>query len=306
MDQPAHGACSLIKTKTLKEIGGYDEQFNCQDGVDLWFKIIGNYKVKNVNLPLFYYRQHNKSLTKNVENIYKTRDKILNKHTQNKKNFNNILAIIPVRGENYGETLVALKKINKTPIIHKLIIELQKIPNIKKILVSTPDQKILCNVNKRFKKSVITHKREEKFARLNTSINQTLISSIKKVRTKKFKPDLILVVNVVCPFLNYKNFEAAINLIKIFNTDEIIAVKKENDNFFYHNGKGLKRFQNSNRLSLEREQIFREIGGMRLIKTQRVGKNQNTVGHIFLDDKSSFIIKSNEDLLLADIMSKIN
>ena len=79
-----------------------------------------------------------------------------------------------------------------------------------------------------------------------------------------------------------------------------------NDNFFYHNGKGLKRFQNSNRLSLEREQIFREIGGMRLIKTQRVGKNQNTVGHIFLDDKSSFIIKSNEDLLLADIMSKIN
>lgn len=306
MDQPAHGACSLIKTKTLKEIGGYDEQFNCQDGVDLWFKIIGNYKVKNVNLPLFYYRQHNKSLTKNVENIYKTRDKILNKHTQNKKNFNNILAIIPVRGENYGERLVALKKINKTPIIHKLIIELQKIPNIKKILVSTPDQKILCNVNKRFKKSVITHKREEKFARLNTSINQTLISSIKKVRTKKFKPDLILVVNVVCPFLNYKNFEAAINLIKIFNTDEIIAVKKENDNFFYHNGKGLKRFQNSNRLSLEREQIFREIGGMRLIKTQRVGKNQNTVGHIFLDDKSSFIIKSNEDLLLADIMSKIN
>ena len=110
MDQPAHGACSLIKTKTLKEIGGYDEQFNCQDGVDLWFKIIGNYKVKNVNLPLFYYRQHNKSLTKNVENIYKTRDKILNKHTQNKKNFNNILAVIPVRGENYGETLVALKK----------------------------------------------------------------------------------------------------------------------------------------------------------------------------------------------------
>ena len=35
---------------------------------------------------------------------------------------------------------------------------------IKKILVSTPDQKILSNVNKRFKKNVITHKREEKFA----------------------------------------------------------------------------------------------------------------------------------------------
>ncbi len=306
MDQPAHGACSLIKTKILKEIGGYDEQFNCQDGVDLWFKIIRKHKVNNVNLPLFYYRQHNKSLTKNVENIYKTRDRILSKHTKNKETFNNILAIIPVRGENYGEREVALKKINKIPIIQKLIIELQKTPHIKKILVSSPDQEILKNVNKKFRNKVIIHKREAKFARLNTSINETLISSIKKVKTKKFRPDLILVVNVVCPFLNHQNFESAINLIKIFNTDEVIAVKKENDNFYYHNGKGLKSFQNNNNLSLEREEVFREIGGMHLIKTQRIGKKNNTIGHIFLNDKSSFKIKSNKDIILADILSKLN
>ena len=28
MDQPAHGACSLINVKTLNEVGGYDEQLN--------------------------------------------------------------------------------------------------------------------------------------------------------------------------------------------------------------------------------------------------------------------------------------
>ncbi len=296
MDQPAHGACSLINVDTLKEVGGYDEQFTCHDGVDLWLKLIGRYNVKNVNLPLFFYRQHEKSLTKKVKKIFNTRDKILEKHTKNKKKFKKVLAIIPVRGESYGETLIALKKINNKPVIERLILELQKSLSVKKILVSTPDIKILNFVKKKFKKKVIIHKRKDALARLNTKIEDTLKSSIKFIKSKKFIPDLILVVNVVCPFLNSKNFDAAINLIKIYETDEIIAAKKEYDNFYYHNGKGLQLFKDNKNLSLEREEVYREIGGLRLIKPNRIGKRNNKIGHIFLDDKSSFKINSNQDL----------
>ena len=32
LDQPAHGACTMIRAKCLKELGGYDEEFRCQDG----------------------------------------------------------------------------------------------------------------------------------------------------------------------------------------------------------------------------------------------------------------------------------
>ncbi len=300
MDQPAHGACSLINVKTLNEVGGYDEQLQCHDGVDLWLKLIGKYKVKNVNLPLFFYRQHGKSLTKNVEKIFRTRDRILEKHTKNKKKYKKILAIIPVRGANYSETLVALKKINKQPIIQKLIYELQKSLNVKKILVSTPDTKILNFVSKKFKKKVIIHKREHRLARLNTRIEDTLKSSIKLMKSKNFTPDLILLVNVVCPFLETKNFESAINLIRIFETDEIIAVKKEYDNFYYHNGKGLRPFKDNKNLSLEKEEIYREIGGLRLIKPNRIGKKNNKIGHIFLDEKSAFRINSTQDLELLE------
>ena len=304
LDQPAHGACTLIRRKLLTEIGGYDEQFKCHDGVDLWFKLLGKYKVKNINLPLFFYRQHGKSLTKNIEKIFKTRDKIFNKQTKNKKKFKNILGIIPVRGGNYGETLVALKKINNTIIIHKLIKELQKTLNIKKILVSSPDDTVLKAVSKKFKNKIIIHKREAKLARLNTPIDETLKNAIKRIKTKKFIPDLVLVVNVVCPLLNHKNFDAAINLIKIFETDEVIAVKKENDNFYFHNGKSLKPFNKNNNLSLERNEVYREIGGLRLIKPTKIGKKNNTIGHIFLDEKSSFKIRDKQDLKIAEVLSK--
>ena len=53
LDQPAHGACTLIRRKYLLEVGGYSGEFDCQDGWDVWLKLTEIYKVGNVNLPLF-------------------------------------------------------------------------------------------------------------------------------------------------------------------------------------------------------------------------------------------------------------
>ena len=304
LDQPAHGACSLVNVKILKELGGYDDSFNCQDGVDLWLKIINKYKVKNVNLPLFFYRQHGKNLTKNVINILKNRDKILKKHSQSTNKKLSILAIIPVRGSNYGETLLALKKINNKPIIHNIIHQLQKLIEIKKIIVSTPDEEIMKNIKKVFKRKITVDKREEKLARINTPIDQTLKAVLRKIKNNTPKFDFILVVNVVCPFLNSNDFESAINIAKIFNTDEVIAVKKESDNFYKHDGNGLKLVQKNINLSLEREEVYREIGGLRLVKISKIGKINNKIGHIFLNEKSSFRIKNRQDITLAKALAK--
>ena len=54
LDQPAHGACTMVRKENLIDIGGYDEEFNCQDGYYLWLQFIKKYKVRNVNLPLFF------------------------------------------------------------------------------------------------------------------------------------------------------------------------------------------------------------------------------------------------------------
>ena len=47
-DQPAHGACTMVRRDALREIGGYDESFRCQDGYDLWVRFINQHEVKNV------------------------------------------------------------------------------------------------------------------------------------------------------------------------------------------------------------------------------------------------------------------
>ena len=53
--------------------------------------------MKNINLPLFYYRQHGKNLTTNTRKLFRSRDKILDKNVKSKK-INNTVCIIPIRG----------------------------------------------------------------------------------------------------------------------------------------------------------------------------------------------------------------
>ena len=45
----------MIRRDYLQTIGGYDESYHCQDGWDLWVKLIKNYGVTNINLPLFFF-----------------------------------------------------------------------------------------------------------------------------------------------------------------------------------------------------------------------------------------------------------
>ena len=78
-DTPAHGACSLIDLKFLKEIGGYNEKFDRQDGYYLWCSILlRKYNIMHCGLPLFFYRKHKKNLSNNQKKILETRINIIN------------------------------------------------------------------------------------------------------------------------------------------------------------------------------------------------------------------------------------
>ena len=52
--EPVLAACCLIKKSSIFSVNLYDERFNRQDGYDLWYKLINNFKVKHIPLPLFF------------------------------------------------------------------------------------------------------------------------------------------------------------------------------------------------------------------------------------------------------------
>lgn len=97
-DTPPHGACTMIRVPVLKEVGGYREDLKAQDGFDLWSKIIQRYKSTNVNLPLFYYRQHGNNLTTNSQRIFNARRQIKKDFVRDTlKDLHPVIAVIPCR-----------------------------------------------------------------------------------------------------------------------------------------------------------------------------------------------------------------
>ena len=40
-----------------------------QDGYEIWFRFIDKYKIKNINVPIFYYRKHGRSLSDKNDEI---------------------------------------------------------------------------------------------------------------------------------------------------------------------------------------------------------------------------------------------
>lgn len=98
VDVPPHGACTMVRVSVLQEVGGYREDLKAQDGFDLWSKIIDRYKSTNINLPLFYYRQHGENLTTNSQRIFNARRRIKMDFVDNKiANSRPIIAVIPCR-----------------------------------------------------------------------------------------------------------------------------------------------------------------------------------------------------------------
>ena len=303
-DQAAHGACTLIRKSFLQKMGGYDKTFFCQDGYDLWIKFIDKYKIKNINLPLFYYRQHTNSLSKNFDKIIKTRSEIIKKKLKKKKKYNNkAIAIISVRGLKINPKSYVMTKIAKKPLLFWSIDTLLKSKRISKVIVTTPDENIIKKLKRKYKNKIFIIEREEEKAGINVPINQTIIDAVKKAKMKNIKFDYIFEISYKNPFFNIRDLETSINMMEIFNTDQVIGVVSERDRFFQHDGNGLKPLLNFPQLRLERNELFRDPGFLHLAKKKYLSNSNKSIkriGHLILDETSSFNIKSNIDLLIAE------
>ena len=163
----------MTRKSFLQELGGYSNDFSCQDGYELWIKMSKYKKVRNINLPLFYYRKHGKNLTENKERLYNTRHKIIKKNLKlsniEKKNH---LALIPIRDED--ENSWFLKPFLGSILIDITLKNLLASNFFKKIIVTTPNIKILEHLKKNYKSLITCDKRPVNLAMHNTLIDETV------------------------------------------------------------------------------------------------------------------------------------
>lgn len=313
LDTPAHGACTLFRRKTLLDSGGYDENFSCQDGVEIWLRFYKKFKVSNINLPLFYYRRHGYNLTTQNNKILNNRNKILYKYNDKKTK---AIAYIPIRGSKYDKFSNDLKFLGKKRLIDWTLDCLLKVKNLDKIFVSSPDKNILNFVKNKKNKKLIAVRSNINYSAQAVTVETNLIKFLRKLKNlKKLQATFVLVSNLKNPFKNYKHIENSINTCSIYNLDLVLGVNKENSSLFSHDGNTLKPLRqydekeiqsfNKKKISIriEKEEIYRERGNFKLYNINYLlSKNSNKqpiVGHENLDNLSSFSISSEFDWFIG-------
>ena len=303
-DQPAHGACSLIRLSILKKIGGYDEKFMCQDGYYIWMKLL-KYNVKNINKPLFYYRKHGSNLTSNISLINKTRTKILN--YLNRKSKKKSIAILPFRGSLINKYSLMMKKLSGKELVRYSIDASLKCKKISKVLISSNDKKSLQILKKKYasNKKVLFHNREEKLSLFNTPIKDTMKTCIKFLQNKNLKFDYVYLINASSPFISENDLNNSFNILDFFKLDRVVGVLKETNNFYLHNGKTLNQINDNSYLRLEKNEIYTEPGSLSIFNKKNMFKKKMKTGHVILEKLSSFQIKDETDFNIAKTLNKI-
>jgi glycosyltransferase involved in cell wall biosynthesis len=318
LDQPAHGACTMIRRDYLVNLGGYDESYSCQDGYELWIKFIAHYKVHNVNKPLFYYRQHGNNLTTNENRILETRFRIKDNFILN----NNIrtpktIAILPLRSSLFQGKLLPLVKVGGTTILERLISSALAANKIDRLVITSSDEAIKEYYNTHL--SGLSQKLSfiERPLEL-TRLNEPLISTIKYILEQEdiaaMQFEAAMTLTIEYPFITPQIMDDAVNTMTIFKADCLMSVRPDNSMYYQHNGTGLQPILDQDKFTkLEREAIYKGTGGVVVSMIQSMLETNKPlhgkIGHIVVNDTAAVDVLSYftaAKLLESDIVNTVS
>jgi len=310
LDMPAHGACTMFRREILLEMGGYNEEIFCQDGYDIWLRFIEKYKVGNVNLPLFYYRQHKTSMTKDDKKILDTRHKIKRKYAELKRSANNKselkrIAIIPARSHSNVTVRMALEECAGKPLINYTLDEALAAECFDKIVLVSEDDEIIEYTKKHYP-NVVLVKRPAKYARRNTGLEKTVklvLDTMKERINEEYEEGVLLFVE--SPLKRAEHIQKAVDTMHIFDVDSVVPLCETYNPYYVRGKKGLERLGTNEKFRLERKIVYRGNGALMAFKTENIKSGAITgrkIGHIIMLEEDSVNIASAFDYKLVQFL----
>ncbi len=306
LDLPAHGACTMFRKDVLLEVGSYDEAFSCQDGYDIWIKFIEKYKPYNVNIPLFYYRQHGNNLTGNTHRILDTRREIKRKHIEKSGGLkSNILGLIPVYNASIYHQNRPFTELHGKPLLWYTLHEACKAQSLTRIAVTSEDDSVLEYVKENFPQVDVV-KREGAYAKYDIRAEDLMSHALSALKNEhSYESDAVCLLYISTPLRQAKHIDHAADTMKIFDTDSVISVQEELAHCYHHDKHGLIPINivDGNKPRLERQAIYKENSAVLLCRTKNLQAGNmlgKVVGHISMLPEESVKINSDFEFWLAE------
>ena len=308
LDLPAHGAGTMFKLDSLKEIGGYDEEIDREDEFDLWVRCHQILNIDNISLPLFYYRQHGLSMTDNQKAIHKTKRKILRKRALVRDKELSVkpsrICIIPIRAHTELSFHSHLLEIGGRTLLDWTMLSAGNL--FDQIVVVSEDIKIIEYVKRKYS-NIETVLRSEQLARRNVSLRNSIKYCIDEMENNNRHFDEIAVLFIEYPLRMRKHVQQALDTMTLFNLDSVIDVQETYNEFFLHEKHGLSPLFPQKELRLERNVIYQRVGSLMIIKRTNLDSDNHLGekrGHIRLTPEESYGIHTHLDFKIVETILK--
>ena len=314
LDQPAHGACTLIRRSAYMEVGGHNQKLQCQDGVDIWLAITEKYKVTNYKEPLFYYRKHRRSLTTNYNKILNNRAIIYRDHAIRRGyQSERVIAFIPVREELIGGMEFVLSQMGGKTLLDWTIDKALASKEVSEIVVSTDSKLVKSYIDgledKRCSKQIVVHLRSKELAEQGVHVDASIRDYFYAYPVEKVPVLVMLTPN--SPFSTALHVDTALYSTHIFHTQVVDSVIEDNSILYYHNGHGLTELAGGN-IRHERDNVYVRKGGITVYgkkHVENIVKSSCPVegsikGHVVIDEYSSFEVRNMNDIGIANYIAR--
>lgn len=304
LDLPAHGACTMIRKECLVAVGGYSEEFSCQDGYDLWLKLITRYRPYNVNVPLFYYRQHGDNLTRDEARILQARANIKRKfiRTHRGNRIPRVLGLVPAVGRSIYPQSGPFVELAGRPLLWHTLTEAQKATTLDRIVVSSEDDRVL-EYAREFP-GVTVLKRPVDLTRASVRMEHIVQDVLRHLEEDSgYEPDAVCTLYINTPLRRGEHIDRAVHAMAIFEPDSVISVQEELAPVYQHRRYGLAAVRRHNGVRMEREALYRANGAINLTRTSVIQDNRllgRKVGHIVMLPEESIKMNSEFDRWMAE------
>jgi len=312
LDLPAHGACTMFRRDVLLNLGSYNEEFTCQDGYDIWIRFIKRYKPYNVNVPLFYYRQHSVSLTKNEHKILETRRAIKKKYiNENGGIKNKIIGFVPVIMSSIYRQNRPFVELDGKPLIWYTLTEAIKTNYFDELIVSSENEEVLQYVKENFPEILVSQRRKE-HAKHEVSMPDLILDALNRLNLSHYTDDdAICVLAISTPLRKAKHIEHAVDAMEIFQVDTVLTIQEEFSPCYQHGRYGLEpiNIESEGEPRLERNAIFKDNGSIVLSRLKQIRSGLllgKQVGHITMLPEESVKLNSNFEYWLAEKLIQEN
>jgi glycosyltransferase involved in cell wall biosynthesis len=266
-----HGACTMVRTRALKAVGGYSEDLDAQDGWDLWHKLVHRVKAASLEAPVFYYRQHDQSMSRDNGRLLNARSRIMSQARGRLDGSYrpSCFAVVPVKESYPGFEGVPYVELRGRSLLEWALASAQTAHSVTHVAVSSESERVLGFSEALCGRGVVQPHmrilRPTEMARPRIRLREILLHAGEAYCAEHGAyPDIVVFLSLHAPLRQAVHIDKAVDTLRIHTCDSVVSVCEEVEPVFTHGRDGLEllnpgRFDG---LAYERERLYHFNGAV--------------------------------------------